>query len=58
MWRIVGKDKKTGKVVEITVADNEAERKIILREEIHNYHDVRAVGMNVPAGEGQRTKAR
>lgn len=51
MWRVVGDDKRTGKTVEVAVADNEAELRIILREESRNYRNVRAVGMSVVVGE-------
>jgi hypothetical protein len=36
------------KVVEVTVADNSAERRMILREERHNYDDLRAVPLRIP----------
>jgi hypothetical protein len=48
MWRIVGTDKVTKRLVEVTVADNPAERRMILREERHNYDDVRAVSIRMP----------
>ena len=48
MWRIVGTDKVTMKVVEITIADNPAERRMILREERRNYDDLRAVPLRMP----------
>lgn len=43
MWTIVGVDKVTGKLVEVTTADNPAEKEIILRQEARNYDDLRAV---------------
>jgi hypothetical protein len=48
IWRIIGTDKVTMKVVEITVADNPAERRMILREERRNYDDLRAVPLRMP----------
>jgi hypothetical protein len=47
MWRIIGVDKVTMKVVEVTTADNPAERRMILREERRNYDDLRAVPLRV-----------
>jgi hypothetical protein len=48
IWRIIANDKITGKVVEVTVADNPAERRMILREEARNYDDLRAVPLRMP----------
>jgi hypothetical protein len=48
MWRIIATDKITGKLVEVTVADNPAERRMILREERRNYDDLRAVPLRMP----------
>ena len=48
IWRIIGADKVTMKVVEVTVADNPAERRMILREEARNYDDLRAVPLWMP----------
>jgi hypothetical protein len=48
MWRIIGVDKVTMKVVEVTTADNPAERRMILREERRNYDDLRAVPLRMP----------
>ena len=48
IWRIIGTDKVTMKVVEVTVADNPAEKEIILREERRNYDDLRAVPLWMP----------
>jgi len=45
MWKIVGYDKVTGKLVEVTTADNPAEKTIILRQEAGNYDDLRAVSL-------------
>ena len=47
MWRIIGTDKVTMRVVEVTVADNPAERRMILREERKNYYDLRAIPLRV-----------
>lgn len=47
MWRIVGTDKITKRLVEVTVADNPAERRMILREERHNYDDLRAMPLRM-----------
>jgi len=55
MWRIVGVDKVTMKLVEVTTADNPAEKRIILREERHNYDDLRAVPLRMPMC-GQRAQ--
>jgi hypothetical protein len=55
IWRIVGIDKVTNKLVEITIADNPAERRMILREERHNYDDLRAVPLRMPVC-GQRAQ--
>jgi hypothetical protein len=49
MWRIVGVDKVTLKTVEVTTADNPAEKEIVLRQEKHNYDDLRAVPLRMPA---------
>ncbi len=49
MWTIVGIDRHTGKLVEVAVAMNEAERKRILREEALNYDDLHAVRIRVVA---------
>lgn len=56
MWRVIGDDRRTGKTVEVAVADNEAELRIILREEARNYRNLRAIGMSVPL-EGRRRAA-
>lgn len=56
IWRIVGTDKVTKRLVEVTVADNPAERRMILREERHNYDDLRAVPLRMPMF-GQRAQA-
>jgi len=56
MWRIIATDKITGKIVEVTIADNPAERRMILREERHNYDDLRAVPLRMPMFE-QRAQA-
>ena len=53
MWRIIGTDRITKKLVEVTTADNPAEREIILRQEAKNYDDLRAVSLRLPM-EGQR----
>jgi hypothetical protein len=45
MWRIIGTDKVTLKLVEVTTADNPAEKEIILRQEARNYDDLRAVSL-------------
>ena len=47
MWTIVGVDKVTGKLVEVTTADNPAEKEIILRQEARNYDDLRAIPLRV-----------
>jgi len=47
MWRIIANDKITGKLVELAIADNPAERRMILREEARNYDDLRAVPLRV-----------
>ena len=56
MWRIVATDKITGRTVELAIADNPAERRMILREERHNYDDLRAVPLRMPMF-GQRAQA-
>jgi hypothetical protein len=56
MCRIIATDKITGKIVEVTVADNPAERRMILREERHNYDGLRAVPLRMPMF-GQRAQA-
>jgi hypothetical protein len=48
MWRIIANDKITGKLVELAIADNPAERRMILREEARNYDDLRAVPLRMP----------
>ncbi len=48
MWRIVGIDRITKKLVEVTTADNPAEKRIILRQEARNYDDLRAVSLRMP----------
>jgi hypothetical protein len=48
MWRIVATDKITGRTVELAIADNPAERRMILREERRNYDDLRAVPLRMP----------
>jgi len=48
MWRIIATDKITGKTVEVTVADNPAERRMILREERRNYDVLRALPLWMP----------
>ena len=45
MWTIIGHDRVTGKLVEVTTADNPAEKEIILRQEARNYDDLRAVSL-------------
>jgi len=47
IWRIIGTDKITLKTVEVTTADNPAEKEIILRQEARNYDDLRAVPLRV-----------
>ena len=37
MWKIIGICFKTGKKVDVATADNESERRMILREEVNNY---------------------
>ena len=55
MWRIVATDKITGRTVELAIADNPAERRMILREERRNYDDLRAVPLRIPIF-GQRAQ--
>ncbi len=57
MWRVIGVDRRTGKLVEVSTADNFAEKEMILREEARNYDDLRAVSMGAPIGE-RRPRAR
>ena len=57
MWTIIGVDKVTGKLVEVTTADNPAEKEIILRQEARNYDDVRAVPLRTPMT-GPQTRTR
>ena len=47
MFRIVGVDKVTNRLVDVAIADNDAEKRMILREEHHNYDDLRAVPMRM-----------
>ena len=55
MWTIIGYDKVTGKLVEVTTADNPAEKEIILRQEARNYDDLRAVSLRaLPSGARMR----
>jgi hypothetical protein len=51
IWRIVGVDRITKKVVEVATADNPMEKEMILRQEARNYDDLRAVSLRMPAGE-------
>jgi hypothetical protein len=48
MWRIIANDKITGRTIELAIADNPAERRMILRQERHNYDDLRAVPLRMP----------
>jgi len=48
MWRILGIDKMTKRLVEVTVADNPQEKTIILRQEENNYDCVWAVRIRLP----------
>jgi len=58
MWRIIGVDKVTFKLVEVTTADNPAEKEIILRQEARNYDDLRAVPLRaLPYGARMRMQA-
>ena len=57
MWRIVGIDRITKKLVEVTTADNPAEKRIILRQEARHYDDLRAVGLRTPMT-GPQTRTR
>jgi hypothetical protein len=58
MWRIIGTDKVTLKLVEVTTADNPAEKEIILRQEARNYDDLRAVSLRaLPPGARMRMQA-
>jgi hypothetical protein len=58
MWRIVGIDRITKKLVEVTTADNPAEKEIILRQEARNYDDLRAVSLRaLPPGARIRMQA-
>ena len=58
MWTIIGYDKVTGKLVEVTTADNPAEKEIILRQEARNYDDLRAVSLRaLPPGARMRMQA-
>jgi hypothetical protein len=58
MWTIIGYDKVTGKLVEVTTADNPAEKEIILRQEARNYDDLRAVSLRaLPPGSRIRMQA-
>ena len=55
MWRIIATDKITGRIVEVAVADNPAEKEIILRQEARNYDDLRAVSLRaLPPGARMR----
>jgi hypothetical protein len=54
MWRIVGVDRITKKLVEVATADNPAEKTIILRQEAKNYDDLRAVSMRLPMEGGRQ----
>ena len=47
MWRIYGVDKVTGEVVDVAIADNPAEKGIILRQEEKNYHGLKAVRIRI-----------
>jgi hypothetical protein len=47
MWRIIATDKITGRIVEVAVADNPAEKEIILRQEARNYDDLRAIPLRM-----------
>jgi hypothetical protein len=58
IWRIIGTDKVTLKLVEVTTADNPAEKEIILRQEARNYDDLRAVSLRaLPPGARIRMQA-
>ena len=50
MWRIIGVDKFTKRVVDVAIADNAAEKRIILREERCNYEFIWSVPIRLPWG--------
>jgi hypothetical protein len=49
MWTIVGIDRITLRLIEVSIATNETERRTILREEQKNYFDLRATRVRMAA---------
>ena len=47
MYRIIGTDKVTMRLVDVTIADNDAEKRMILREERKNYYNLRAIPLRM-----------
>lgn len=47
IYRIVGVDKITNRLVDVAIADNDAEKRMILREERRNYYDLRAIPLRM-----------
>ena len=47
MYRIIGTDKVTMRLVDVTTADNEAEKRMILRQEAKNYYNLQAIPLRM-----------
>ncbi|MCL5883994.1 MAG: hypothetical protein M1377_01335 [Deltaproteobacteria bacterium] len=47
IFRIIGTDKVTNRLVDVAIADNDTEKRMILREERKNYYDLRAIPLRM-----------